>query len=136
MNITDEKLETYITKIKNSNNSHNKLLNYKKATARINELKADYNKLSNKLKGKTKKKSAETTEKSNIEDIVNKLNEIGSELDAGSSDMNELIDKYLQYKSLLNDLQTESEQIKNEIYKVDETKNKIVLHKLQHDEIL
>jgi prefoldin subunit 5 len=50
--------------------------------------------------------------------------------------MNELIDKYLQYKSLLNDLQTESEQIKNEIYKVDETKNKIVLHKLQHDEIL
>lgn len=157
-NISDNKLELYISKIKTGTNSNNKVLNYKRATERLKELKTEYNKLCNVLKNKdtdeldsddinsddinsddkhNKKKSIKKSSlndddnpKINIAKIISELNKINTELDNGSNNMQELVDKYVQYKLLLNDLELESETIKNQIHKVEENKNKIIIHKL------
>ena len=144
--ITDNKLELYISKIKTGTNSNNKVLNYKRATERLRELKLEYNKLCDVLKegtddDATKKKSSKknTTDddksKISIEKIITELNQLNNELDNGSNNMQELVDKYVQYKLLLSDLDLESEQIKNQIMKVEENKNKITIHKLELTEL-
>ena len=159
-NISDSKLELYISKIKTGTNSNNKVLNYKRATARLTELKSEYNKLCSVLKNKetnktdtndddlspeiksTKKKVIkkakpdEDKPKINIDNVISELNRINTELDNGSTNMQELIDKYVQYKLLLSDLDLESEQIKNEILKVEGNKNKITVHKLDLTDLL
>ena len=134
---TDEKLEAYILKIKESNNSNNKLLNYKKATTRLNELKSEYNKLCQVLKkNKSKKSNSESENKTSIEKISTELNKISEELDHENCDMLKLIDNYVQYKLLLDNLEIDSEKIKNELFKVNLSKNKINIIKLNPKEIL
>ena len=120
----DDKLETFISKIKTSKNSSNKLINYNRATNRLNELKTEYNTLCDALKPKHNKKSSiteedfddemptktkksakkptnDTTEKISIDKITSELNRINSALDNGSDNMIELIDNYVQYKLLI-----------------------------------
>ena len=135
--MTDSKLEEYIQKIKDSKNSNNKLTNYKKATVRLDELKTEYNKLCDALK-KTKKKTVDAKSESNasIDKIITELNHINEELDNEKCDIKALIDNYVQYKSLLDSLEGETEKMKNEIYKVTSNKNKIAITKLEPDEIL
>ena len=138
MNVcTDEKLETYILKIKESNNSNNKLLNYKKATSRLNELKSEYNKLCEALKkNKSKKSNNDSENKTSIEKISNELNKISEELESENCDMLKLIDNYVQYKLLLDNLEIDSEKIKNELFKVNLSKNKINIVKLDPKDVL
>jgi len=134
-NIKDDKLELYITKIKTSNNNHNKVLNYKRASNRINELKIEYNKFCEMLKPKKKcKKNTSIVHNISIDQIMTELNNIDLVIDQGTSSMRELIDNYIRYKLLLSELELESEQIKNEIFEIKENKNKIIMNKL--DDIL
>jgi hypothetical protein len=132
-NIKDDKLEILISKIKNSNNNHNKLLNYKKAATRINELKIEYNELCNLLTNNKKKKKSNN--KMSINDIMDELKNIDSLIE-NSNDMREIIDNFVRYKMLLNNLNTETDRIKNEIMKVEENNDKIMIHKLDSDDIL
>lgn len=138
--MTDENLEKFIKKIKESNNSSNKLFNYKKATARLDELKNEYNNLCLAIKSdkKTivKKHSNKENKKLNTEKIIKELNEINSQMDDERSNLASMIDNYIRYKLLLDDLEIESENIKNEIFKVEQNKSKIIIHKLDLDEML
>lgn len=134
-NSKDNKLDQYITRIKESNNSNNKLLNYKKAVNRLDELKIDYNNLCTALKINTKNKE-KSKDKTTMEKIINELNKINMELDDESNDMHTIIDNYIQYKLLLENLETENENFKNEILKVEQSKGKISISKINPDEIL
>lgn len=146
MNISDEKLDTYIAKIKTGSSS-SKVSNYKKAIARLTELKTEYNNLTNALKNKStdsddsetekkKIKKKESDEKINIDNILTELHAINTELDKGSNDIKDLVCRYLQYKALLAEMDVASEKIKNEIYKVDENKNKIVIQKIELEDLI
>src|SRR4051812_36254096 len=117
MNITDSKLEKLIQNIKESKNSNNKLIYYKKANARLDEIKITYNKLSLLLKQKSKKSDNKSDNKISIEKIITELDKINEKMNSEKCDMLELIDNYIQYKSLLENLETETEKIKNEIFK-------------------
>lgn len=134
-NIKDDKLEKYMSRIKESNNSNNKLLNYDKATKRLEELKNNYNNLCNVLKT-NKNKPTKIGKNISIEKIISGLNDIDANIDNGQIDMIELFNNYTQYKLLLNDLESETENIKNEIYKVDQKKDKISIQKLDPNELL
>ena len=134
-NIKDDKLEKYMSRIKESNNSNNKLLNYDKATKRLEELKNNYNNLCNVLKT-NKNKPTKIGKNISIEKIISGLNDIDANIDNGQIDMIELFNNYTQYKLLLNDLESEKENIKNEIYKVDQKKDKISIQKLDPNELL
>lgn len=142
-NLFDEKLELYISKIKTSNNTHNKVLNYKRATTRLAELKTEYQKLCGILKEKdhhsenSDRDSKKNHEKVDLDKIMVELNDINAELTKGGHNMQELVDHYIQYKLLLNELDIEAEEIKNEIFKVEKNKkNKITIHKLELDDII
>lgn len=146
MNISDEKLDTYIAKIKTGSSS-SKVSNYKKAIARLSELKTEYNNLTNALKNKStdsddsetekkKIKKKEPDEKINIDNILTELHAINTELDKGSNDIKDLVCRYLQYKALLAEMDVAAEKIKNEIYKVDENKNKIVIQKIELEDLI
>ena len=145
-NIADDKLDAYISKIKTGTNSANKVLNYKKAVGRLTELKTEYNNLCNVLKNKDssessdsddkKKKSKKSDDKINIDNVMAELNQINTELDKGAADVKDLISKYIQYKSLLAELDIASEKVKNEIYKVDESKGKITIHKISLEDLI
>jgi phenylalanyl-tRNA synthetase alpha subunit len=130
----DDKLEKFISRIKESKNSNNKLLNYKKATDRLDELKTEYNKLCEALKKNKKQDKSEN--KISIEKISVELNKINEELDNENCDILKSIDSYVQYKLLLDSLEFESEKIKNEIFKVNLNKNKINIVKLEPNDIL
>ena len=143
-NISDSKLDTYVSKIKTGTNSNNKVINYKRAITRLAELKTEYNNLCRVLKQKSnsdsddgdKKNKNVPNDKINIDNIVVELNSINNDLDKGSDNIKELIDKYIQYKLLLSELDIGTEQIKNEIIKVEENKNKITIHKLSLEDLV
>jgi len=138
-NTKDDELEKFLSKIKESNNSHNKLLNYQKASNRIDELKTEYKKLCSVLKpkkDKTTKNKQVSQGKISIEKIINELNKINTDMDSEECDMLELINSYTQYKLLLENMETETEKIKNELHKVSQNKNKIVIEKIELDDIL
>ena len=145
-NIADDKLDAYISKIKTTSNSANRVLNYKKAVGRLSELKTEYNNLCAVLKNKAESESDDSDDKKkkskkrdddkiNIDSIMVELNHINTEIDKGTEDVKDLISKYIQYKSLLAEMDIASEKIKNEIYKVDESKNKITIHKLSLEDL-
>lgn len=130
----DEKLESYISKIKNTNSTHNKLHNYKRASNRLTELKTEYNNLCAAIKEEV---SPIESEPVNIDKVITELKKLSDDLETEQPDMKVLIAKYVQYKLLLSVFDTEVEQIKNEIHKVDmNKKNKITIHKLSLEEFI
>ncbi|ANB50936.1 hypothetical protein [Powai lake megavirus] len=131
--IIDSELEQRLTKIKECKKTSNKLTNYKKAIERLDEIKQEYNDLSKSLKSNKKSKS-----KSNlsIEKIISRLEEINAKFDDDNNDMLELINSYVECRTLVNNLEFETDHIKNEIYKIDQSKKKIIVEKMSIDEIL
>ncbi|AGF84961.1 hypothetical protein QJ854_gp821 [Moumouvirus goulette] len=131
--VSDSELEKYISRIKESNKTGNKIINYKKAVARLDELKTDYNNIVKIIKSNKKPKS-----KSNlsVDKIILKLEEINKELENNNCDMAQLVENYIEYKNLLNELESETDNIKNEINKVDKIRNKIVLEKIDVNDLL
>lgn len=134
-NLKDDKLDQYMARIKESNNSNNKLVNYKKAQSRLDELKTEYNNLCKALKS-NKKNKEKSGDKISIEKIISELNKINTNLDEDPDNILVIIDNYVQYKLLLENLETESEKFKNEILKVEQSKGKISISKINPDEIL
>ncbi|AVL94165.1 hypothetical protein mvi_805 [Megavirus vitis] len=131
--IIDAELEQRLIKIKECKKTSNKLVNYKKAIERLDEMKQEYNDLCKSLKSNKKSKS-----KSNlsIEKIISRLEEINTKLDDDNNDMLELISNYIECRTLVNNLEFETDHIKNEIYKIDQSKKKIIVEKINIDEIL
>lgn len=131
--IIDSELEQRLTKIKECKKTSNKLVNYKKAIERLDEMKQEYNDLCKSLKSNKKSKL-----KSNlsIEKIISRLEEINAKFDDDNNDMLELINSYVECRTLVNNLEFETDHIKNEIYKIDQSKKKIIVEKINIDEIL
>ena len=123
----DLQLELLMEKIKTSTSTHNKLSSYKKAQDRINELKTEYNKLCSVLQ--TKKKKSPDKIPIHIHTSIEELSKINSLIDS-NTDLIETIDNYIQYKLILENLETSVELAKNKIYKVEQLKNKIRIEKL------
>lgn len=119
--MNDTKLDTYITNIKSGTTTQKKMLNYKKANRRIEMLQNEYTELCGVLKQVNKKKK-----KSNdydIDTILKELVIIEESLDGEQVDMKETIDKFLQHKRLLTDLELGVLHIKNDIYVVNHDMN-------------
>ena len=142
---TDDILEKHLTKLKESNNSKNKLLHYKKAVKRLDELESEYNSLSKALEKPPAKKSTSSKTKIrqkydntpiSIEKIIKELSKIMDEIETNKDDMSQVINSYIQYKLLLDDLDTETSKMKNEIASIGLNKNKITITKLDPDNIL
>lgn len=135
----DKKLDLYISKITENTNTNDKIINYKKAVSRINELKIKYNNLNESLK-KNKKTNSKNKKsggnKINIDNMFGELEEIDKKMNDGNCDMVDLIDNYLQYKLLLDNLETETENIKNEIMEVSLVGKKIKINKIDPEDIL
>lgn len=129
----DDKLELLLNKIKTSNNSNNKLIYYKQAINRLDKLKIKYNNLADLLK---KPVPTKPTEKICIEKIVLELENINESIESDSADMADIIKKYIKYKMLINDLDTQVEQFSNEISKVNACQGKIVVTKIELNDIL
>ncbi|AVL95145.1 hypothetical protein ma758 [Moumouvirus australiensis] len=131
--ISDSELEKYILRIKESSKTGNKLINYKKAVTRLDQLKTEYNDIIKNIKSGKK-----TGSKNNlsIDKIITKLEEINKELDNNNSDMMLLVETYLEYKNLLTDFESQADNIKNEINKVEKLQNKIILEKIDINDLL
>lgn len=140
MNITDEKLDTYISNIKNSELPNTEiLLNYKKATKRINVLKTKYNKINELNKPKSKKKSIDSDSEDDdipIEDLVADLNRIKTELESESIDIGSVLTLYAEYHKLITVLQLRYDELQNSFHKIDTNKSDIVINKINLDNIL
>ncbi|QGR54271.1 hypothetical protein [Moumouvirus maliensis] len=131
--VSDSELEKYISRIKESSKTGNKLINYKKAVTRLDQLKTEYNDIV-----KITKSGKKTGSKNNlsVDKIITKLEEINKELDSNNLDMMQLVETYLEYKNLLTEFESETNNIKNEINKVEKTHKKIVLEKIDIDDLL
>lgn len=144
MNISDEKLDSYISNIKNSELGDTEiLLNYKKATKRINILKTKYNKISDSNKSKTipKKKTNSDSDASDeddipIEDLVADLDRIKTELESESVDLSSILNLYLEYHRLIEILQLKYAELQNSFHKIDTNKSDIVINKINLDHVL
>ncbi|AFX92962.1 hypothetical protein [Acanthamoeba polyphaga mimivirus] len=131
--IIDAELEQRLIKIKECKKTSNKLVNYKKAIERLDEMKQEYNDLCKSLESNKKSKS-----KSNlsIEKIISRLEEINDKFDDDNNDMLELVSSYIECRALINNLEFETDHIKNEIYKIDQSKKKIIVEKIDIEGIL
>ena len=147
MDIVDDKLDTYITNIKDSELSESDiLLNYKKATKRISILKTKYNKISELNKPKSKSKSKKKTESDSdsesesddmpIEELVAKLDRIKSDLESESSDLSSILNLYVEYHKLISSLESKHTELQNQFYKIDTNKADIIINKIDLDHIL
>nr|WBF70419.1 hypothetical protein [Megavirus caiporensis] len=131
--IIDSELEQRLTKIKECKKTSNKLVNYKKAIERLDEMKQEYNDLCKSLKSNKKSKSKSSL---SIEKIISRLEEINAKFDDNNNDMLELINSYVECRILVNNLEFETDHVKNEIYKIDQSNKKIIVEKINIDEIL
>lgn len=111
---TDHILDKYLTKLNKSKNSNNKLLYYKKATKRLDELKKEYQTLQEIIQ----QKPSESESDLSIEKIQSQLNKINESIEEDEN-LVDLIQDYIKYKSLLDDLDSKTSQFHNEIYQVD-----------------
>jgi len=130
--INDAKLDGYISIIKNSDKTTEKISAYKKANRRLNTLQDEHVELCNMLK-KPKKVKKDIQNKLTIDEILVELTNI----DASMNDdcMRDLIEKYVQYKMLLDKLEIETNNVRNEITKVEENGKKIIVQKMNIDDI-
>lgn len=135
----DKKLELYLSKLNESKSTNDKITNYKKAMTRINELKIKYNNLNESLKKNKKvnsKNKKNSNDKINIDNILNELDNIDKKMNDTQCDMTEIIDNYLQYRLLLDNLEIEAENLKNEIAQVSLIGKKIKITKIEQEDIL
>uniref|UniRef100_A0A6G6ADJ6 Uncharacterized protein n=1 Tax=Borely moumouvirus TaxID=2712067 RepID=A0A6G6ADJ6_9VIRU len=131
--VSDSELEKYISRIKESSKTGNKIINYKKAITRLDQLKTEYNDTIKIIKSNKKAKSKNNL---SIDKIITKLEEINKELDNNNSDMMQLVENYIHYKNLLTEFESETDNIKNEINKVEKIHSKIVLEKIDVNDLL
>ena len=144
MEFTDTKLDTYISKLKDPETSGSDfLLTYKKATKRIDMLKTKYNRIvSVKKKGSESDSDTESESEPNdfanmsVEELLTALAAIRTDLEAETTDINELIKLYAKYNSAANILKTKHTELQNKFYKVDANKKDITVTKVDLDSIL
>lgn len=132
MEFTDSKLDEYITKIKDPATSNaDVLVNYKKASKRIDILKTKYNKLTVKEESETETDSEEANlEALSIEDLLIELAKIRVELETENTDISNLIKLYSKYNSLIKIIKIKSTDLQNKFYKVDSNKKDITVSKV------
>lgn len=133
--IKDKKIESLLTKIKESSDSNEKVSYYKKAVTRLNNLKNKYNDACDKLEKNTSK-DENLDECLNINTLVSELEELETKFDGEITDMSVIVDDYLKYKKLLLNLENAIKINKNKIYKIDSSKNKIKIVKLENNSII
>jgi len=130
--MNDTKLDSYLASIYDSDDIHQKIVSYKKATRRINTLKSEYIELCNLLNNHNVKKKKKVTELS-INDIIEKINEIEESINKNEvADIRESIENFIEYKKLLDQFDSYTENLKNTVFKVnnDCTFEKIELNDL------
>lgn len=132
---TDEELETYIDKIQTCNKTNNKILYYKKAVKRLDKLRQQYESMVLKL---TSTEDIETTSDTNIsiEVTIKKLSElqtINNIEEYSVGDVSELIDTYVTYKKLIENLTNKISGAKNDIHSVSIGDKEFVLTKINLD---
>lgn len=132
--INDAKLDNYISIIKDSDKTTEKINAYKKANRRLHTLQDEHDELCNMLK-KPKKMKKDVSDKMNIDEILVELTNIDAIMNSDSNCMKELIGKYVQYKILLDKLEIETNNIRNEITKVEEKGKKISVQRMNIDDI-
>jgi hypothetical protein len=132
--INDAKLDSYISIIKDSDKITEKVSAYKKANRRLHTLQDEHVELCNMLK-KPKKIKKEIQNEMNIDEILVELTNIDVMMNNNSDCMKELIEKYVQYKILLDKLEIETGNMRNEIMKVEEKSKKITVQKMSIDDI-
>jgi len=130
--INDAKLDSYISIIKDSEKTTEKVSAYKKANRRLHTLQDEHNELCNMLK---KPKKTKTQNEMNIDEILEGLIDIDAKMNNDSDCMKELIEKYVQYKLLLDKLEVETNNVRNDIMKVEEKSKKITVQKMSIDDI-
>lgn len=130
--MNDEKLDLYISNMKDTKLSDDDILsNYKKAIKRIEVLKTKYNEI-NKPKKKSKNK---TNDDVPISELVDRLNKIKEELDS-VNEIDEMVDLYTEYNDLIKKLETQYDELKNEYKKVStNSSGNIVLKKIELENI-
>jgi chromosome condensin MukBEF ATPase and DNA-binding subunit MukB len=142
MSYRDSKLDKLISDLQNCKNSNDKLRYYKKAIQRLVYLKKNYNEIidilqkKQELPGKSTKPPKEDGQNDDcIETIKEGLQSMHEELDQENIDMVDVVNKYVKYKSLLTNLKSVNENFKNEIYHVEQNRGKIIIKKLELDDI-
>jgi hypothetical protein len=128
MDFSDEKMDWYIKRISDSNNSNNKLLNYKKAKKRLNELEQLYqcvalNKLD--INNDTDINSDTNTNTDAIESITNNIEKITEKINEcdNPTDMCMLLQQSISIKKKLQALEKHNKNFSNELYVVDKKYN-------------
>ena len=130
MNITDEKLDTYISNIKNPDSTETEiLLNYKKATKRIDGLKSKYNKISDKSKSKSDSDSNSNSDDMPLTELIAELDRIKSDLES-NSDLTSILNLYIEYRKLIDILSSKHTELQNQFYKIDGSKADISISKI------
>lgn len=132
--ISDAKLDAYISTMKESEKITEKMSAYKKATRRLHVLQDEHVELCNTLK-KPKKSKKDTSNKVSIDDLLEELADIDSAMNDDTECMKTLIEKYIQHKALLNTLEIEADNMRNEIMKVEESGKRITVQKLDANDI-
>lgn len=142
--IKDDDLELYLEKIKSNTSSNSRLKYYKKATSRLDQLKDEYSKLCDVLspddnqdsKHKKRKKTKSVVEPESIEKIMSDMEKIHNSITKTNGDMQHLIAQYLQFKNMIDVLEINTNNFKNEIQRVDSKRSKIIIEPLDIDDIL
>jgi len=132
--ISDAKLDAYISTIKESEQITEKMSAYKKANRRLHVLQNEHVELCNMLK-KAKKNKKDVSNKTNIDDLLEELTDIDNAMNDDTECMKMLIEKYVKYKTLLNNLEIEADNMRNEIMKVEESGKRIIVQKLDFNDI-
>jgi hypothetical protein len=126
----DSIIEKCLSRINDSNNSNNKLLNYKKAVNRLNELKDEYNVSCKRLKAPIKKSKSK-----NIDKIITDAEMINDEI-SNNDDLSEIIDKYIDYRDIVINMKDDVEKIKNNFNIVKESMDDFELVAFDISEII
>lgn len=136
--IKDEKLEYHLDRIKNSKSSKNKLINYKKASNRLNELRCNYNNICTKLKSLTNTNATDTETEDDLNKVINELNKLNENFNNNDDnvDIDELIEKYQKYHHYLNILTEQKDFFNNQIHLVKQEKKNIVITKINPEDII
>lgn len=126
--MNDNKLNGYMTVLRDSDDIEEKVLNYKKANRRLDLLKEEYEELCRMMKQPSKKKKREL----DLTTITEELNKLEEALNEETVDIRDVINKMMQYKMVLDNYDQSVLNLKNEISKVnsDKTLEKIDLNDL------
>ena len=116
--MNDNKLNGYLTILRDGDNIEEKVLNYKKANRRLDLLKEEYDELCQMMKQPSKKKKREL----DLTTITEELNKLEEALNEETVDIRDVISKMMQYKMVLDNYDQSIFNLKNEITKVNSNK--------------